>query len=97
MLDKTGEAHIPCGPYLELDEVSRDPHVKATGMVDYMDMEEPGLEKVPVSNTPFKLSKTPARMERRAPRVAEHNEEVYSGLLGYSSEFINALENQGTI
>ncbi len=97
VLDKTGEAHIPCGPYLELDEVSRDPHVKATGMVDYMDMEEPGLEKVPVSNTPFKLSKTPARMERRAPRVAEHNEEVYSGLLGYSSEFINALENQGTI
>ena len=97
VINKMEEAHIPCGQYLELDEVSRDPHVKATGMVEYMDMEEPGLEKVPVSNAPFVLSKTPARMERRAPRVAEHNEEIYKGLLGYSGEFIRELEKNNAI
>jgi len=97
VLVRMEEAHIPCGQYLELDEVSKDPHVKATGMVEYMDMEEPGLERVPVSNTPFKLSKTPARRERRAPRVAEHNEEIYKGLLGYSGEFIRELEKNNAI
>jgi len=66
-------------------------------MVEYMDMGEPGLEKVPVSCTPFKLSKTPARLEKRAPRVGEHNMEVYGGLLGYTREFLDNLEKQGTI
>ncbi len=91
------KAHIPCGPYLGLDEVAHDPHVQETGMMEYIDMEEPGLEKLPISNTPFKMSKTPPTIESRAPRVGEHNEEVYGGLLGYSDQQLAEFKAKGAI
>ncbi|MBU2647268.1 CoA transferase, partial [bacterium] len=86
-----------CGPCLGLDEVAHDPHVVATGMVEYIDMEEPGLEKVPISNTPFKMSRTPPTIESRAPRPGEHNGEIYGGLLGYSPQQIADFREKGLI
>lgn len=90
-------AHIPCGPYLELDEVSKDPHVQATDMIEYSDLEEEGLEKVPISGIPHRLSKTPGKVVTRAPRVGEHNMEIYKDLLGYSDEKIAELTSKKTI
>lgn len=97
VLDEMEKAHIPCGPCLGLDEVAHDPHVKATNMVEYIDMEEPGLENVPISNTPFTLSKTPPRIHSRAPRPGEHNAEIYGGLLGYSDEKLQEMQTKKTI
>jgi crotonobetainyl-CoA:carnitine CoA-transferase CaiB-like acyl-CoA transferase len=91
------KAHIPCGVCLKLDEVAQDPHVQATGMLEYIDMEEPGLEKQPISNTPFKMSKTPPVIESRAPRPGEHNAEIYGGLLGYSEQQLADLAEAGAI
>jgi len=97
VLNEMEKAHIPCGPCLGLDEVAHDPHVVATGMVEYIDMEEPGLEKVPISNTPFKMSRTPPTIESRAPRPGEHNGEIYGGLLGYSPQQIADFREKGLI
>jgi len=91
------EARIPCARYLGPDEVSQDPHIKATGMIEYTDLEEPGLENVPVCGIPIILSKTPGRVESRAPRVGEHNDEIYGDLLGYSKEKIAELKKEGAI
>jgi crotonobetainyl-CoA:carnitine CoA-transferase CaiB-like acyl-CoA transferase len=91
------EARIPCARYLELDEVSSDPHVKARNMVEYVDMEVPGLENLPVCGIPIKLSKTPGRVETRAPRVGEHNDRIYQELLGYSDEYVAELKASGVI
>ena len=90
-------AHIPCSPYYELDEVSRDPHVQETGMLPTMDMEVPGLKPLPISPNPVKLFKTPGRIETRAPRVGEHNLEVYGRLLGYSQEVLDDLTEKGIL
>jgi len=90
-------ARIPCAPYLGLDEVSSDPHVQATNMLEYKDLEEPGLERVPVCGIPVKLSKTPGRVVTRAPRVGEHNLGIYRDLLGYSQEKMDALTAEGVI
>ena len=97
VLDKMEEAHIPCGPCLGLDEVASDPHIKETGMIEYVDMEVPGMEHFPVSVNPIKMSKTPPRIDSRAPRVGEHNADIYEGLLGYDSERLAALKESGTI
>ncbi len=97
VLDEMKKAHIPCGPCLGLDEVSRDRHVQATGMVTYMDMETPGLDKLPVSNTPFKMTRTPPAVERRAPRPGEHNSEIYCGLLGYSEHQLAEFKKKGAV
>ncbi len=80
-----------------MDEVSKDPHVKATGMIEYTDLEEPGLEKVPVCGIPLRLSKTPGRVEKRAPRIGEHNKVIYHDLLGYSEEMIEKLKAENII
>ena len=97
VMQKMGDAHIPCGPYRSLGEVSADPHVQETEMIRYMDLKEPGLDRVPVSQTPVKMSETPPTIERRPPRVGEHNDEIYQGILGYSSEKIALLKEEGVI
>jgi len=91
------EARIPCGPLLGLDEVAKDPHVRATNMLEYTNLEEPGLENVPVCGIPVRLSKTPGRVESRAPRAGEHNDRVYRDLLGYSPEKIAELKARDVI
>lgn len=91
------EARIPCARYMELDEVSKDPHVQARNMIEYIDMEEPGLENLPICGIPIKLSKTPGRVETRAPRVGEHNDRIYQEMLGYSDEFIAELKESGIV
>lgn len=91
------EAHIPCGPFYELDEVSKDPHVKAAQMIEYTDLEEEGLENVPISGIPHRLSKTPGKVVTRAPRVGEHNNDIYGELLGYSDERIAELASKNII
>jgi len=90
-------ARIPCGRYYELNEVSKDPHIQARNMVEYIDLEEPGLENVPICGMPIRMSKTPSRVETRAPRVGEHNKMIYQGLLGYSDAQMADLEKNGVI
>jgi crotonobetainyl-CoA:carnitine CoA-transferase CaiB-like acyl-CoA transferase len=97
VLNKMEEARIPCGRYLEVDEVSKDPHIQARRMIGYTDLEVEGLENMPVSGTPFRLSKTPGKIEHRAPRVGEHNKEIYQGLLGYSDQRLADLEQREVI
>jgi crotonobetainyl-CoA:carnitine CoA-transferase CaiB-like acyl-CoA transferase len=97
VLARMEEARIPCGRLLKADEVSRDPHVKARRLIEYTDLEEPGLGEMPVCGIPFKLSKTPGKVERRAPRVGEHNKDIYRDLLGYSDERLAVLKDQGAI
>jgi crotonobetainyl-CoA:carnitine CoA-transferase CaiB-like acyl-CoA transferase len=60
-------------------------------------MEAEGLERMPISGVPARLSKTPGRITSRAPRVGEHNQEIYQGLLGYSTERLNDLREEGAI
>lgn len=91
------DARIPCAKYLELDEVSKDPHVQARNMIEYIDMEEPGLENLPICGIPIKLSKTPGSVETRAPRVGEHNDDIYGDLLGYGASFIAELKDGDVI
>jgi len=91
------DARIPCGVYHTTAEVASDPHIRARGMLEYVDLEYPGLERVPVSGIPVKLSATPGSIERRAPRVGEHNEEIYRELLGYDTAKLYALTQAGLI
>jgi crotonobetainyl-CoA:carnitine CoA-transferase CaiB-like acyl-CoA transferase len=97
VLARMEEARIPCGRLLKADEVSKDPHVQARRLIEYTDLEQPGLEEVPVCGIPFKLSKTPGKVEKRAPRVGEHNTDIYQNLLGYSDERLAELKDKGAI
>ena len=43
------------------------------------------------------LSETPCKLQRGAPHIGEHNQEIYQKELGYSNEEMIALEETGTI
>lgn len=91
------ENRIPCGVNHTTAEVASDPHVQARDMLEYSDLEYPGLENVPICGIPIRLSETPGSVETRAPRVGEHNDHYYRELLGYDEAKIAALRESGTV
>jgi CoA:oxalate CoA-transferase len=55
------------------------------------------LGKIPVPGIPIKLSLTPGSINTPSPKLGEHNEEVYGDLLGFSSEKLFELKQEGII
>lgn len=52
----------------------------------FMPIEHPILGQYPYAGAPYKLSATPARKERAAPLLGEHNEDIYCGELQLTRE-----------
>jgi len=82
MVNRLVEAGIPAGPVNTITEAIVEPQINAREMV--VDLEHPGIGKVPVSGIVIKLSETPGSIETPIPSIGQHNEEIYCGLLGYS-------------
>jgi crotonobetainyl-CoA:carnitine CoA-transferase CaiB-like acyl-CoA transferase len=89
------QARVPCGPLQTVDKLLSDPQVLARRMVQQFDYGAPG--KLPVPGTPIKLSETPGAIRTPSPQLGEHNEEIYVGLLGLSSEKLERLKAEGTV
>ncbi len=92
MLD---QARVPCSKVNNIAEMVNDPQVKARDML--IDMEYPGIGKIPLPGVPIKMSRTPGDIERPAPEVGEHNQEVYGHLLGLTTEQITQLKAEGVM
>ena len=52
----------------------------------FVDIEHPILGRHLYAGPPYKLSATPARKERPAPLLGQHNEDIYCGELGLTRE-----------
>jgi CoA:oxalate CoA-transferase len=89
------EAGIPAGAVNTVTEAIADPQINARKMV--VDLEHPGIGKVPLSGIVIKLSKTPGSIEAPVPSIGQHNKEIYCGLLGYSKGKLSELKEQGVI
>jgi len=46
---------------------------------------------------PYHFSKTPGRLERPAPLVGQHNEEIFHHRLGYTKEDLVKFKEAGII
>jgi formyl-CoA transferase len=73
-LDRFDESGIPCGPINDYGQVFEDPQVRARDLV--VEVEHPTLGHIRALGSPIKLSATPPAVERRAPMLGEHTEEV---------------------
>jgi formyl-CoA transferase len=87
-------AGIPAGPIYSVPEALGDPHARAREMV--LEHDYPGAGRVRVLGNPVKLSRTPARLGRPAPRLGEHTDAVL-GELGYGRSEIDALRAAGAV
>ena len=81
-------AEVPCGPIYTLDEVYKDPHVLARGML--IELEHPRAGKVPQIGVPVKFSLTPGRITRPAPTLGQHTQEVLQEA-GFTHQEIESL------
>jgi len=85
-------AGCPCGKVQDLAEVFSDPQVLHQEMIQ--EIEHPGYGRVKVTGFPVKMSRTPCQLQRPAPRLGEHTNEVIKGL-GYDDAKIAALRAAG--
>jgi CoA:oxalate CoA-transferase len=92
---KMEEIGIPCGPINTVDRVVADPQVQAREMI--AEVEHAGVGKVKMAACPVKLSETPSGIQGPAPTLGQHTEEVLIRLLGYSTEQIETLRQDGVV
>jgi benzylsuccinate CoA-transferase BbsE subunit len=78
------------------NDILEDAHLNARGYWIPVDHDELG-DKIPYPGPPAKMDKMPWRIQRRAPLIGEHNEEIFIGELGFSKEQLTALKTRGII
>ncbi len=80
---------VAAAPALSGEMVSKDPHCKERGL--FVEVEHPEIGKRLVVGPPWKLSATPARVNRPGPLLGEHNQYLLGELLGMSPDEISQL------
>ena len=87
---------IPFGMCYEQTEVAGDPHVQDREMLVKLPAPD-GEHTATVTGIPIRMSGTPLKLERAIPKLGEHNEEIYGGILGYTREDLVKLKADGAI
>ena len=89
------ENRIPCGRINTAREVVDDMVFKDSEML--IDMDYPGLGKVPMPGLPIRFSASPGEIKGNAPGLGEHNKEIYCELLKYSQGEYEELVGEGLL
>ncbi|MBI2906280.1 MAG: CoA transferase [Chloroflexi bacterium] len=86
---------VPLAPVNTIAEEVDNPHLKDREF--WVEVKRDDTGPVTYAGAPYKFSVTPWGISRPAPRLGEHNEEVYCGRLGYSKEDLVQLRRAGVI
>jgi len=87
---------LPWAPVASLSEVAGSPQLKARDFFVPVAHPETGTSFL-YPGAPFKLSRSPGIIQRRAPLTGEHNAEVYSRELGLSDDDLDGLASRNII
>ena len=86
---------LPCGRINSIPEVFAHPQAQARNMT--LESEHTSAGRVKLPGFPYKFSATPAEIQKPPPMLGQHTEEVLTGLLGYSSESVRSLREEGVL
>ncbi len=87
--------HIAFTPVNTAAAVARDPQLAARNFFVEVADAKRGALRYP--GAPYRHAETPWRISRPAPRLGEHNEEIYGGELGLPADAIRAFTASGVI
>jgi crotonobetainyl-CoA:carnitine CoA-transferase CaiB-like acyl-CoA transferase len=86
---------VPIAPIQNIENFYNSPHTKAREY--FVEVDHPVAGKADYPGPPYKWSETPAEIQRPAPCLGEHNEEIYCRELGFSKEDLVALRGAGVL
>lgn len=95
VVDLADARRVPCKAVNAVNEVVSSELLASRGFFEEVEHKEAG--RVTYPGAPYKLSGTPWTVERPAPLLGEHNEEVYCGGLGYTRQDLVRLRAEGVI
>jgi len=85
----------PSGPVMSAEEVVNSAQAKARGFFTNIDHPAAGMAKYPTA--PYIFSETPWAVDRSAPLLGEHNEQIYCGRLGHTRQDLVRMRQAGII
>ena len=88
-------AEVPVTRAHSIADIAADPHYAARN--DIVEVDDPTIGPLRMQAVYPRLSETPGRIQRGAPKLGAHNREVYGGVLGLSDAEIAELEGEGVI
>jgi formyl-CoA transferase len=95
-LEQLMEEHgIPSGKIFTAADMLEDAHFKAREAITTT--MHPTFGELRMQNVAPKLSKTPGGVRTPGPELGQHNEEIYTGVLGMSTEQMADLNDRGII
>ena len=94
VLEQLAKAAVPSGPIYSVADMFTDPQFEARGLFEEVSYEGKSL-KIPAMAP--KLNGTPGATAWPGPALGAHNEEILCGVLGYTSEELTALKEQGIV
>ncbi len=86
---------VPCVPVKTIDEVISEPHLRQRGY--WQERQQPGIGELTYPGPPYRFPRSPWRLARPAPRLGQHNQEVYCGRLGFSPGELTRLHQAGVV
>jgi len=87
--------HLAFTAVQSAEEVIRDPQLAARGF--FVEVGTEGADGVRLPGAPYRHARTPWRIRRPAPRVGEHDVEIYCGELGIGEDELDRLRAEGAI
>ena len=94
-LKELSELGIPCGPVNDIAQAASHPQVQARKMIT--EVPHPRLGKVKLVNSPIKLSRTQAKVQKAAPDLGGDTRALLGELLKMSESEMDKLKESGVI
>jgi formyl-CoA transferase len=85
---------VPCGPVMDTSDLIADEHLKYREMI--VDVPHPERGSFTTVGCPLKLSDSPVEITA-SPLLGQHTEDILSQVLGYASDDIKKLREEGVV
>ena len=89
------EHRIPFAPINTMRSLYESEHLRQRNF--FVELDQPGVGKLQLPGMPSRYGNCQWAIRRPAPRLGEHNEEVFCGELGLTTERLSALQNAGVV
>jgi crotonobetainyl-CoA:carnitine CoA-transferase CaiB-like acyl-CoA transferase len=87
---------IPAGPIFDVAQIVEDEHISTVREM-IVEVDHPVIGRMKVNGNPVKMMETMPRIYRPGPTLGQHNQEIYGGMLGYTTEELADFREKGII